>query len=476
MLFFVCEKNLYRYNTRTKKAIPLKIETKFPTAQTWKGNLYSVRVKHGFLAACGSGVLYVRRLIDNHVIWPRSGEKKNWGMLNGVDIAFHHGSLQLFVAHNNGILSVYSLPSMEPTALLTFNKAINYVSCSLDNQHFCLTLDSSQIQIFNIDHYFTPQKQEEPTEMCFEKEEKSVEVKQESTCTEETKNETDEELSSSEEDYDFYSDDSDDEYMEVIEGIEDQGTVNMLHAILNRLGGRGDVFQRLGQMLRTANHDEDSDSGEDVENINEVSQFGTDYYSFVGKFEMGKSSGNYPQYCDWSTDSSIFAATSEGKNVRWWNLHTNELIGEIKTRGKVYGIRFSNRKSNLFAFVERDFVHFLDPWNYKTKHQIIELKTIGSELPKTDEEEDEWYITGLSFTADSTKLFVGTKRGIFEFEAIAVKSLANQCINCIRANVNNFDWDEELSYLPADVIEKIFPTKSFNSLAQSIDFLRSSQG
>jgi len=73
------------------------------------------------LAACGEGVIYVKRLADNKYVVLLAGNESNYffrllcplkdnpiqmdEMNNGVDINYHCGELRLFVAHNNGYTS-----------------------------------------------------------------------------------------------------------------------------------------------------------------------------------------------------------------------------------------------------------------------------------------------------------------------------------------------------------------------------------
>lgn len=80
-------------------------------------------------------------------------------------------------------------------------------------------------------------------------------------------------------------------------------------------------------------------------------------------------------------------------------------------------MQFSKRADNVFACAERAVVHVINPYEPKAQHQVIELRpedaiAVDEQDTKKARTENQnqnknWYITGLCFSEDASKLYVG---------------------------------------------------------------------
>ncbi|KAL6049891.1 hypothetical protein QOT17_020164 [Balamuthia mandrillaris] len=572
VLFFIHKSNLYEYNTRTRMARPAVQDCR-------SGTLYSICVKYGFLVACGMNTLIVKRLKDDTVLCPSAKHPPRSAIMqdmnNGVDINYHGGELRLFLARNSGILSVINLPEMEVVATMKLPAAVNYVSCSHDNQRFLAVGDKDYVNVYTIDHYVADlkaqerrqkqqQEQAEKEKLAAEKQEQAnrenlqhltdgdtrptgggeeqqahaaettqtVESAQQEEGAQNNREEDEdyEEDVDGEEDYLYEEDEQEDsmeedeedlseEELEVVaqgEGEEvalnEEQRRDFLQWIGQQLGGQvEDFFRRHGDIMislvnrprRGAARDEDEDEeeeSEEDEDYRRAQEFGTEAYSLCRTFGMNEAqpqddslpsrrlrwsiADDCPQYAAWSAESEMYAVSSECKLVAWWDAFTGQELGRIKTEKPAYAIRYSRAgpTTDLLAFVERKRLHIVNPHKPKAEHQIIELKVGSSDRDddgningEKSHEPRFTYATGLAFSCDGTKLFVGTKHGIMEFRSFGVKSLLNLCVERIQRKLEEEQRmqaegrapsattvfsESAWEGLPWELMERIFPSSS----------------
>eukprot|EP01087_Luapelamoeba_hula_P008595 TRINITY_DN2157_c0_g3_i2.p1 TRINITY_DN2157_c0_g3~~TRINITY_DN2157_c0_g3_i2.p1 ORF type:complete len:554 (+),score=80.14 TRINITY_DN2157_c0_g3_i2:169-1662(+) len=474
-------------------------------------------------------------------------------MNNGVDISYHCDGLRLYVAHNSGFVSVFSLPTMKRVACIPHRDAINYLSCSPNNQSLLSIGDEHSIFVYEIDEQAYHESQlstahagEDPastsstltptgpattintiptptvpavtapvpvhtiaaerrtTSPFFNTLQRLFGLGEADDSESEVNEDNDDDDDAADSDYERVDDDDDDEDHEESEDTVVhfpqlnarttatampgwRVTLRQLALLRNRLTRldeqvssramkpHGTEPYRLAAQLGFCGRSVIVPPGKTV-NKSEVREIVVQDLAQYG--DRGD-----PQYCDWSADSSIFAVSTEQNLVVWWDAHTLTKMGEIKCQRPALKLQFAKKESNIFAFVERSCVHIVDPYN-KNQHQIIDLEAMQQKIDQQkqkksklsnsstptattnfvtlnrDEEDDEnkpWYITGLCFSEDATKLFVGSRRGILEFSSVAVLSLLDLTCNFIRRKIASNSWpDTDWSCLPIDVVDRIF--------------------
>lgn len=115
----------------------------------------------------------------------------------------------------------------------------------------------------------------------------------------------------------------------------------------------------------------------------------------------------------WNHSSEKFAVTSQDGSVHIWDIRNRNPLAKFAsvqpgtTKGAARCVKFTQTGAvDLLAFTEHvSHVHVVDARTFN-EQQTIRVATTGQDVP----------ITGLTFSNDSKKMFVGLESAILDFD------------------------------------------------------------
>lgn len=121
--------------------------------------------------------------------------------------------------------------------------------------------------------------------------------------------------------------------------------------------------------------------------------------------------------CDWNQSGTCMAAASQDGTLCVWDIRSGKTVAKYSSRASFRAVKFSAGPVDLLAFTEHDTAfHLVDSRMYGTQ-QVVQIAA-----PEVEAD-----ISGLAFSPDGSRVFVGTCDGINEYVVDVAARCSFQC-------------------------------------------------
>jgi len=121
--------------------------------------------------------------------------------------------------------------------------------------------------------------------------------------------------------------------------------------------------------------------------------------------------------CAWNSSGSCVASAAQDGTLCVWDIRSAKLVAKYGSRTAFRAVKFSNGPIDLLAFSEHDtHVHLVDSRMYGDR-QLIRI----------DSPDLEADISGLAFSPDSSRFYVGACEGVNEYAIDTAARCNFQC-------------------------------------------------